>query len=284
MASAAEWDGAAGSYHSFARFTEQFARHAVATALGPLSTRTGTEEQPLMLLDVASGTGVAAFGLIDALPANAWATVLATDFAEAMLGQLRAKASQRAEDDAAKHPHVTLQAERMDAQDMPSVRDATMDAATMVFGLHNLPNPVSGAREFYRVLRPGAKGVIVTWHWNKLREFIAQMRLEVGDVEAKAADYIGPMTNEGEMRRCLHEAGIPDACIVVDMVKGLPMQMSLEELVVYLRTNSLVPALREVDASLVRRVVSEDRGFGAWGDDSGFILWGTAMEVSVTKP
>ena len=86
---------------------------------------------------------------------------------------------------------------------------------------------------------------------------------------------------------------------------------------VYLRTNSLVPALREVDASLVRRVVSEDRGFytplgnyvsmfvhikpkrylkyfssgskgsigfGAWGDDSGFILWGTAMEVSVTKP
>jgi len=47
-----------------------------------------------------------------------------------------------------------------DAQDLP-VQDNSFDVATMGFGLRNLEDPVQGLREMGRVLKPGARALIL---------------------------------------------------------------------------------------------------------------------------
>lgn len=95
------------------------------------------EWKPAKLLDIATGTGDMALDIVRALPE---VEVLCTDFCEPMLRIARQRGLR----------HI-LQA---DAMHLP-LADAGFDAATIAFGLRNMPDYAAALREFRRVLRPG---------------------------------------------------------------------------------------------------------------------------------
>ena len=102
-----------------------------------------TELRPGMAaLDVAMGTGAVARDLARAVgPAG---SVLGIDISAAMIGRATA------------HPRnpAQLRFERGDAMALP-VADGTFDAATIAFGMRNLPDYARGFAEMARAVGPG---------------------------------------------------------------------------------------------------------------------------------
>ena len=111
-------------------------RQAAARAAGLAGGRTA--------VDVACGTGALTRELAASAPG---ATVLGVDFAWEMVR--RAAAAQ------ATGPAYLVG----DALRLP-LQDASVDVATIAFGLRNLPEPGRGLLEFRRVLRPGGRLVV----------------------------------------------------------------------------------------------------------------------------
>lgn len=101
------------------------------------------EWRPCTLLDIATGTGDLALDITRALPEI---NVLGTDFCEPMLDIARRRGL--------KH---CLQA---DAMNLPLPAES-FDAATIAFGLRNMPDYAAALREFHRVLRPGGHLLIL---------------------------------------------------------------------------------------------------------------------------
>ncbi len=99
----------------------------------------------LLALDLCCGTGDMALEL--AGPKRGDASVIAVDFAQAMLGLLRRKAMRKGVSD-----RVLPCA--ADALSLPFA-DETFDAVTVTFGVRNLADTDAGLREVRRVLAPG---------------------------------------------------------------------------------------------------------------------------------
>jgi ubiquinone/menaquinone biosynthesis C-methylase UbiE len=137
------WDESVADYEALAEpFTRQFA----VEAMRAIAVRPGER-----VVDVAAGTGALAL-----LAAQAGATVVATDFAPAMVHRL----AQRLE--AAGHRARGSEARTMDGQalDLP---DAAFDAGFSLFGAMLFPNPLQGVRELARVLKPGGRVALTSW-------------------------------------------------------------------------------------------------------------------------
>ncbi len=112
-------------------------RARVAASLDPDTAR---------LLDLCAGTGD--LGLA-CLRAGRAVDVVAVDFVPAMLGGLRGKPG----------------ADRVrpvagDGLRLP-LPDASVDAVVAGFGVRNLADPAAGAREMWRVLRPGGQALVL---------------------------------------------------------------------------------------------------------------------------
>lgn len=105
----------------------------------------GLGERP-RVLDVATGTGDLA---IDIARACSGATVVGLDPSTQMLGIARDKVAKRGLAD-----RVSFVVG--DAQELP-YRDCEMDAATIAFGIRNVPDRARGLRELKRVVRPGGR-------------------------------------------------------------------------------------------------------------------------------
>lgn len=109
------------------------------------------------VLDVACGTG----DLSLELARGAVAQIIGTDFCRPMLTIAHRKS--RIAD--FKIPYVEA-----DAMTLP-VADACFDAATIAFGLRNLPNYENGLKELARVLKPGGKLVVLEFSHPRLPVF-----------------------------------------------------------------------------------------------------------------
>ncbi|MFC4424722.1 bifunctional demethylmenaquinone methyltransferase/2-methoxy-6-polyprenyl-1,4-benzoquinol methylase UbiE [Deinococcus navajonensis] len=103
---------------------------------------------PARLLDVATGTGDFALELKTRAPQ---AEVVGSDFVPEMLQIARAKARSR---------HLDLTLEEGDALNLP-YPDASFDTVTCSFGFRNFADYGRGLAEFWRVLRPGGRLVIL---------------------------------------------------------------------------------------------------------------------------
>jgi demethylmenaquinone methyltransferase/2-methoxy-6-polyprenyl-1,4-benzoquinol methylase len=97
-------------------------------------------------IDIATGTGKVAVGLADAV--GTFGRVVGVDVSKAMIELARAAHADR----------VELQFVVGNALDLPA-EDATFDAATIAFGMRNLPDYERGFAEMRRVLRPGGRVV-----------------------------------------------------------------------------------------------------------------------------
>ncbi len=100
-----------------------------------------------LVLDVACGTG----DLSIEMQRGAAAKVIGTDFCRPML----TIADRKSQLDDLDIPYVEADAMKL------SFPDDTFDAATIAFGLRNLPNYEDGLRELSRVVKPGGKLVIL---------------------------------------------------------------------------------------------------------------------------
>jgi ubiquinone/menaquinone biosynthesis C-methylase UbiE len=104
------------------------------------------------VLDVATGTGVAAF--IAAERVGRDGEVVATDLAQKMVDQAQERARQRGVSNMA--------FERMDAEEL-SFEDESFDVVMCVLGLMYPADPQRAIEEMYRVLKPGGRAAACVW-------------------------------------------------------------------------------------------------------------------------
>ena len=100
------------------------------------------------ILDVATGTADLALALKEAAPG---AEVIGVDFVPAMLELGRAKAAKRG---------VDIRLEQGDGLAL-DFEDNSFDALTVAYGLRNFADYDKGLSEFYRVLKPGGRLVVL---------------------------------------------------------------------------------------------------------------------------
>ncbi|KAI2464151.1 S-adenosyl-L-methionine-dependent methyltransferase [Annulohypoxylon bovei var. microspora] len=133
---------------------------AAALSLLPLSSYTSSSH----ILDSASGPGIVTKLLLSSspeaisvpgLPISPPPRVTGIDFVPAMVDSFTAnKASLN---------WTTADAFVQDSQDLGRFKDSEFDAVVMNLGIFTLNDPVAGAAEMYRVLKPGGHAVITTW-------------------------------------------------------------------------------------------------------------------------
>jgi len=109
--------------------------------------RSVLDDAEASVLDVACGTG----DLSLELAAGAKASIMGTDFCRPMLAFAQEKI------DAAK---LSIPLVEADAMELPFPNDS-FSAATIAFGLRNLPNVENGLAELFRILKPNAKLVVL---------------------------------------------------------------------------------------------------------------------------
>ncbi len=104
------------------------------------------------ILDVATGTGVAAFLAAERIGPSG--EIVATDISEKMVAQTEAHAAERG--------ITNMRFERADAEELP-YPDGSFDAVICVLGLMYPADPQRAIGEMYRVLRPGGRAAVCVW-------------------------------------------------------------------------------------------------------------------------
>ncbi len=117
---------------------------------------------PRTILDLATGTGDLAINLSRHIPA---AKVLGVDLSEGMLEVARRKVGELGLED-----RVAL--EQGDGEHL-NLETASVDVATVAFGVRNFGDLQAGLRELARVVRPGGKVVILEFSRPQNRVFRA---------------------------------------------------------------------------------------------------------------
>jgi len=103
------------------------------------------------ILDVACGTG----DLSQAFAATAAAKVVGVDFTPRMLDFAREKQRGLSGDQSDKLSYYTGDAQSLE------FADATFDVVSIAFGIRNVTSPSTAIAEFFRVLKPGGRLVIL---------------------------------------------------------------------------------------------------------------------------
>ena len=104
------------------------------------------------VLDVACGTGLVSFRILDAVGESG--AVVGTDISAEMVQTARRLAAERG--------HRNAVFERFDAEAM-SLEDESFDAAVCALGLMYVPDPVNALNEMRRLLRPGGRAAAAVW-------------------------------------------------------------------------------------------------------------------------
>jgi ubiquinone/menaquinone biosynthesis C-methylase UbiE len=104
------------------------------------------------VLDVATGTGVAAFPAAEMVGPGG--EVMATDLSQKMVGSVQAEAARR--------KVTNMRFERVDAEEL-SFPDGSFDAALCVLGMMYPADPQRAIDQMYRVLRPGGRAAVCVW-------------------------------------------------------------------------------------------------------------------------
>lgn len=151
------------------------------------------------VLDVACGTGLVSFRILDAVGETG--SVLGTDISAEMVEAARRLAAERNIRNAS--------FERFDAEAM-KLEDESFDAAVCALGLMYVPDPVKALGEMYRLLAPGARAAAVVWG--------ARARCGWAEifpiVDARVASEVCPLFfqlgTKDSLARCFEQAGFID--------------------------------------------------------------------------
>jgi ubiquinone/menaquinone biosynthesis C-methylase UbiE len=139
------WDKAAEYYEGF--WHEQLAP-AQARLLELAALKSGER-----VLDVACGTGLVTFPAAAAVGPSG--EVVGTDISQRMIDLVGQIASERA--------ITNVSFDRMDAEDLSALPDASFDAVLTALGLMYVPDVLQALKEQRRVLKPGGRAVAAVW-------------------------------------------------------------------------------------------------------------------------
>ena len=104
------------------------------------------------VLDVATGTGVAAFMAAESVGPQG--EVVATDISQKMVDSISAEGERRG--------LTNMRFERVDAEEL-GYPDGSFDAVMCVLGLMYPADPQRAIEQMYRVLRPGGRAAVAVW-------------------------------------------------------------------------------------------------------------------------
>ena len=105
------------------------------------------------VLDVACGTGLVTFPAAAAVSPGG--EVVGTDISQSMIDLVRQIAAERGVANAS--------FDRMDAEDLGALPDASFDVVLTALGLMYVPDVLQALKEQYRVLKRGGRAVAVVW-------------------------------------------------------------------------------------------------------------------------
>jgi ubiquinone/menaquinone biosynthesis C-methylase UbiE len=151
--------------------------------------------------DVATGPGTLAF-----LAARMGARVRALDFAEEMVGLVRARM--------ARESVGAIDVVVGDGMALPWA-DASFDAAFSMFGLMFFPDRARGFRELHRILRPGSPAVVSSWGTLDdvplFKELFAKLQTELPHIPFGASKT--PLTDPADLHDEMASAGFRDVAV-----------------------------------------------------------------------
>ncbi len=139
------WDKAAEYYEGF--WHKQLA--PAQTRLLELAALKAGER----VLDVACGTGLVTFPAAAAVGPGG--EVVGTDISQGMIDLVRKIAEERS--------IANVSFDRMDAEDLGALPDASFDVVLTALGLMYVPDVLQALKEQHRVLRPGGRAVAAVW-------------------------------------------------------------------------------------------------------------------------
>jgi len=173
-------------------------------------------------LDVATGTGDLAIDMA----ATGRMEVFGVDFVEKMMRYAVEKTTARN-----LSGRITYSA--ADAMNLPFPAD-TFDAATMAFGIRNMPDRLSALKEMVRVVKPGGKILVLemtfprnlrlrrffTWYLNNVIPFVGGIISGNRSAYKYLPDSIQDFLNPDDLAALFEKAGL-------ESVKAFPMTFGL---------------------------------------------------------
>lgn len=138
------WDLAVKDYD---QFFVPLLRHCSERCIDLLDLQPGER-----VLDVATGTGIAAFMASGRVGAEG--QVVATDISQKMVDATQSEADRLKESN--------IKCERVDAEELP-YPDGSFDAVTCVLGLMYPADPQRAIQQMHRVLRDGGRAAVAVW-------------------------------------------------------------------------------------------------------------------------
>lgn len=147
------------------------------------------------LLDVACGPGS-----LTLQAARKAKSVVALDFSELMLKELHQRLAQAG--------LANVEVQRGDGQALPHP-DQSFDVACSMFGLMFFPDRARGFAELFRVLRPGGRAVVSSWHPMSTVPVMADLfqALAAELPQIPFGDGKGPLVDPEDLRREMSAAG-----------------------------------------------------------------------------
>jgi ubiquinone/menaquinone biosynthesis C-methylase UbiE len=228
--------------------------HHVSTRLVPALIRAADLGAGMHVLDVATGTGLAALAALEIVGLTG--TVKATDISPGMLA--------RAKKRLVGYPNVSFSVEDGQSLSLPT---GAFDRVLCALGLMFFPDPAQGAAEFYRVLRAGGRAAVsVGTKVAYDAEMTRALARHAPDL-TPAAERMFSLESEDRLRSLFIQAGFQEVEVVTDT--QIIQRSSFEE---YIRPYEqgggtlgeafarLPPEVRDVVREEVRRGLGDTGG------------------------
>jgi ubiquinone/menaquinone biosynthesis C-methylase UbiE len=151
------------------------------------------------VLDVATGTGVAAFLALDPLGSDGHVT--ATDLSGKMVEAARVEADRRGV--------TNMTFERVDAEEL-AYGDGEFDVALCVLGLMYPADPDRAIQQMHRVLRPGGRAAVCVWGRRDRCGWNAVFPIVDARVNSDVCPLFFALGGEGALKLAFERAGFQD--------------------------------------------------------------------------
>jgi ubiquinone/menaquinone biosynthesis C-methylase UbiE len=151
------------------------------------------------VLDVACGTGLVSFRIIDAVGEKG--VVVGTDISGEMVEAARRLAAERGVQNAG--------FERFDAEEL-KLNDESFDAAVCALGLMYVPDPVKALGEMRRLLRPGGRAAVAVWGARAKCAWAEIFPITNARVASEVCPMFFHLGTQDMLAHCFAEAGFTD--------------------------------------------------------------------------